>query len=88
MHAALGTPIASGQDAEHVYEDFCFRGKVHDLGSAQGARMVSTLTLGLSEFIVVPIMLADLPRQLCETHDLRYYYDESWQVGRHEEREE
>ncbi|MBT6157896.1 MAG: hypothetical protein HOK71_22450 [Planctomycetaceae bacterium] len=88
VHAALGIPIASGQDAEHVHEDFRFRGKVRDHGSAQGAGMVGAFTLGLSEFVVVPVMLADLPRHLCEIHDVRYFYDEAGQVVRHEEREE
>ena len=61
VHAALGTPIASGQDAEHVYDDFQFRGKVHDLGSAQGAGMVGAFTLGLSEFIVVTAAVRKRP---------------------------
>lgn len=33
--------------------------------------MVDTFTLGLSELIVLPTMLADLPRELGETHEVR-----------------
>ena len=88
VHAALGSPIASGHDTEFVYDDFCFRGKVSDPDEAQDLGMIGVHSLGLTEFIYVPRMLADLPRQLRETHDVRYFYDETGQVVRHEEREE
>jgi hypothetical protein len=85
VQKALGPPIATSYDTEHTFDDFRFQGKVREQGSAQGAMMVGAFTLGLSELIVLPTMLADLPRELRETHDVRYFYDEEAEVVRYEE---
>jgi YD repeat-containing protein len=46
--------------------------------------LIAVSDLGLSELIIIPTMLADLPRELRETHDMRYFYDDAGQVVRHE----
>lgn len=85
VRSALGEPIAAGADGRHAFEDYRFRGKLRDRGSAQGAGTAGAMTLGLSEIFVVPPMLIALPGQMFETHEVRYYFAAGGEVERFEE---
>jgi hypothetical protein len=57
IRAALGEPVASGQDRNFGYwtfDDFVVRGPVYDRSRVGGAAMGAGMTFGLSEFISAP----------------------------------
>ena len=84
VRRALGKPRSAGWDGAERYEDYQFRGKIAERGEGPG--MMAGMTLGLSEFIFVPLMLANLPRQVFEQHEVRYYFDSAGKVTRHEKK--
>ena len=75
VRAKFGNPLNNGVSNGESFDTFCSRSKFRDAQGACGDLMFFGMTMGLSEFFMVPIELYQLGQATLRAHEVRFTYN-------------